>query len=242
MSTKKVSSDKIKSALGGDTAVAEPKKKRTTKKSKAEKVPDLEQKSQIWIPEASRPEPDWNKEVDPKALFSDDDGNQFIPLKELERIARKKGYVAFPCQITSASPIFAAATATIQWKDGTSETGCADAGPHNVPDANFSQYPVAMAQARARARALRFGLNINLCSKEEIGTLSGAARVDESGPIQPHHKACIQAVAGRKGVSIEQILSLGESEVESLDDLNVGQATEIIRGLSDGTIEKLLKE
>ncbi len=190
--------------------------------------------------EKKEEEKNWNNLVNPKVLIITEEGGELIPLKELERLGKLKGIISQETIVHSCSPMYAAVTVKVVFSNGTTYCGSADAGKHNV-DGNFALYSLPMAENRALARALRFGLNITLCSLEEVSkkTIEGGFS-DEDGPIKSSSERCILEICNRKGIKIDKVLSLGSRKVARIDQLTQKEATNIIKALNNGAAEKLL--
>jgi hypothetical protein len=187
----------------------------------------------------------WNDAIKPENLFKDKNGGSFIPLSELLRIARLKGIKSIAPQkvVTEADggSRYACVSTVVTFKDGESYGGSADSSIRNTDDI-FALYPVCMAENRALARALRFGLGINMCSKEEISskTISNAT-TDPDTSIQPAQISAIKNICKKKKIKVSNLLECGSRPASHLEDLTAGEATSLIRALNDGTIEKVMK-
>ena len=161
------------------------------------------------------------------------------------RIARIRGIKSITPQVIETGPDggarYACVSTAVTFKDGETYGGSADSSVRNTDDI-FALYPVCMAENRALARALRFGLGINMCSKEEISskTISNAT-TDPETSIQPAQISAIKNICKKKKINTTDLLGCGSRPVEELDDLTTGEATSLIRALNDGTIEKVMK-
>jgi len=188
---------------------------------------------------------DWNTEIREENLFRDKNGGSFIPLSELLRIGHLRGIRSIVPQNVASEPEgttrYAFASVLVTFEDGKSYGGSADSSIRNTDDI-FALYPVCMAENRALARALRFGLGINMCSKEEISskTISNAM-TDPSTLIQPAQISAIKNICKKKKIQVAELLKCGSRQVDKLESLTTGEATSLIRALNNGTIEKVLK-
>jgi hypothetical protein len=187
----------------------------------------------------------WNDEIREENLFKDKKGGSFIPLSELLRIGHLRGIRSVVPQNVASEPDgttrYAFASVLVTFEDGKSYGGSADSSIHNTDDV-FALYPVCMAENRALARALRFGLGINMCSKEEISskTITNAI-TDPTSSIQPAQISAIKNICKKKKIKVTNLLKCGSRPVEELEELTTGEATSLIKALNNGTIEKVLK-
>jgi len=187
----------------------------------------------------------WNDEIREENLFKDKNGGSFIPLSELLRIGHLRGIKSMvPQNILSESEgatRYAFASVVVTFEDGKSYGGSADSSIRNTDDV-FALYPVCMAENRALARALRFGLGINMCSKEEISskTISNAT-TDPDSLIQAAQISAIKNICKKKKIKVKNLLECGSRPVNELEELTTGEATSLIKALNNGTIEKVMK-
>jgi hypothetical protein len=180
----------------------------------------------------------WNdKIIKTGCITFSNDGKitEFVLLKELLRLANERGIktrrVQFhPCNLPAPS---AACTFEIEWSDGETSVGSGDCWPENS-DPAFGAYPYAMAESRAMARAIRFGLNISMCSWEEVSnkTMTNTSK-DAKSPITDSQIKVIAKIADRKKVEIEELLKEGTRKVTKLEELTTGEASNFIQYLNN---------
>lgn len=115
---------------------------------------------------------DWNELISPEGKIEGDDGNEYITLAELRRLARLRGYHSSRPEVVQVPEFENAKHATVQWtihwRDGVIDGACACASRHTIND-GFKNFTTAIASNRAEARCIRSALGINTCSYEEIG-------------------------------------------------------------------------
>ena len=115
---------------------------------------------------------DWNELISPEGKIETDDGNEYITLAELRRLARMRGYHSSKPEVVQVPEFENAKHATVQWtihwRDGVVDGACACASRHTVND-GFKNFTTAIASNRAEARCIRSALGISTCSYEEIG-------------------------------------------------------------------------
>ena len=179
----------------------------------------------------------WNEKVNKENCINfNNDGKtvEFVLLKELLRLADQRGVksrkvVFLPHNLPAPS---AACTVEITWSDGEVSCGSGDCSPDNS-DPGFGSYPHSMAESRAMARAIRFGLNISMCSWEEVSskTMTGATK-DSKAPITDGQKKVIEAMIKRQKADLDALLKQGTRKVDSIDQLTVTEASNLIQYLN----------
>ena len=94
---------------------------------------------------------------------------EFITANGLLEIAETQAGGIQSIEVTKLSPIEKGFVAKVRitMKDGRVFEDCASGTEENLKD-HMKQYAVEMAITRARSRALRFGLNVDYCSIEEL--------------------------------------------------------------------------
>mgnify|MGYP001579345909 CR=1 FL=1 len=191
---------------------------------------------------------DWSLLIDRQnGVVLADNGNELILLKELLRLGHLRGILDVQSTIVQApnpnNGYSAASSVRVTFSDGKSFSGSADAFEANL-DKDFSSYPTAIAESRALARALRFGLNITMCSVEEVSskTIKKAASATADGKISAAQRQCVEELCRRKNIELTKVLSLGSRQVTNLDLLTIKEARDLITSLNDGTVEKELKK
>ena len=191
----------------------------------------------------SIPDQDWNKLLDKQnGIVITKNGNEFVLLKELLRLARIKGLKQVSTFIAQSpnpeNKYTSCVTVDVVFKDGTGFSGAAEAFSENT-DENFSLYPTAIAESRALARALRLGLGITMCSVEEVSqkVIDGTAIFNPDSKISVSQKNCITTLCEREKVSLDKVLGLGTRAVSSIDDLTVKEARDLISYLNNNKKE-----
>ena len=149
-------------------------------------------------------EVDWNELIDKKALVQIE-GQDFIPLAELDRLARLRGYKVSESLVIQAPEYANNRNATITWRivwnDGQITACSADANYKTI-NPGFKNYPVCIAESRARSRAIRLALGIKTCSVEEVCL---ADDEDLSGPANPQQLTAIQTLMKRKNPDLAAV-------------------------------------
>lgn len=191
----------------------------------------------------SKAKKDWNALVNQDVLITSENGQQFIPLAELERLGEERGISHYETEVPFADANFAVAIVKVIGEDGTTCQGAADAGQHNIASKAYAVYPVAMAESRARGRALRTWMRIKYTCREELASLKGVdIETKPDDPIDKAKKACILEMCKRKGYEISDILALKADGPQTLDELTDGEGKALVKALNEGKIEKLLKK
>jgi hypothetical protein len=94
-------------------------------------------------------------------------GKPFVRYAGLLAMAHAKGIVSLTAVFISVTDTLALASAQVVFKDGTTFSDAADATPQNVQKGVRPHF-ARLALTRAKARCLRDGLNIGVCSLEEL--------------------------------------------------------------------------
>lgn len=213
--------------------MAKKTKKKTKKTKKTTKIAK-EKKEEVSETETVR--------VNWQDLLTEDeiierDGNRFIPLAALERVARIKGVRSQHAHIAKAPSIgdlIAVVNFTIYWEDGTSSTGSGDAHAGNTPG-DFGLYLTSMAETRAYARALRRGLGITICSAEEVAEDKTIEDLDDLKSCSSGQVDLINRLLEKKEMTFFEVTQSHSIEgVEEVDDLTVGQAKKFLKWLQSG--------
>lgn len=144
----------------------------------------------------------WNELVSEDGMI-DIDGNKYITLAELRRLARMRGYISSRPEVVQV-PIYDNHRQTtvsweIVWRDGTIDGAAADAS-WKTCNPGFRNYTVAIASNRAEARCIRSALGIATCSYEEIGPEDE----DLSGPSSDQQQGAIALLLGRNKIEAGQ--------------------------------------
>lgn len=189
------------------------------------------------------------KDYDPTHDYAEDlksnetfekEGVQCVLLRGLQRLAHnnrggvKSTHSDVICVPKRDNPI-AAVTFTYKFNDGTEWSGSADAttAAHDKP---YSLHLVAVAEAKAEARALRRAFNISRVSFEEIGS---AVTEDENAPVKDETIQGIRVVAGRKGISIADVLKkLVDRDVSDLSGLTQAEGRSLMKKLNRMKVAK----
>lgn len=232
-----------------------PKKKATKKKIKKEENEPKDIKGSIIIDEkCGCDEPpeyeivDWESKLEEGEVETDDKGNQFIPIKALERLSRLKGWKR-QCPTTTDikvinDNIVVFMRYEIEWNDGTISAGCADAHKGNV-DGDFALYLTAIAETRAKARALRSGLGISICSKEEIATDKTVENLDDLKNASQAQIKLINKILDENDMTFYGVKEQFPDQFKNIDapeDLTQSQATGVIGWLQKSKQRKPFKK
>jgi len=169
-----------------------------------------------------------------KGEFLEKEGRKLPRLCGLQRLAHENrgGVLSVHSDIKNTphreNPI-AAVTVQYSFKDGTTFSGSADAttAAHDKP---YSLHLVAVAESKAEARALRRAFNISAVSAEEIGSAPIAGT--DNGPIEDTQISGIKVMGKRKGLNVQEMLDLINSDVGSLDELTAPQGRELMKKLN----------
>lgn len=158
------------------------------------------------------------------------DGDQFVYLRGLKRLAAERGIKRTSSKVVQAPAVehpVAVVTYGYEFEDGVYYEASADAHQKNTKP-EMAIYLTAIAESRAAARALRDAFNISLCSVEEIGSVESR----DNDPIDDMQVQGIKVLAKRKGLNSSEILGLiGKNDV-SLEDLTKAEGREIMKKLN----------
>ncbi len=94
-------------------------------------------------------------------------GKDFVQYAGLLAMAHERGLLGLEAKFISVTSELALAEATVDFKDGSSFSECADSTPSNV-GSKIAPHFARMSLTRAKARCLRDALNISVCSVEEL--------------------------------------------------------------------------
>ena len=187
----------------------------------------------------------WESKLDENDIYTDDDGNKFVPLASLEKLAALKGWKSQDCQINPIvinGFLYITAKYTVIWNDGTQSVGCGDAHRKNC-EGNFALYLTTMAETRAYARALRRGLNISICAKEEIANDKTVEDLDDMTASSLAQVELIEKLLHENQMSFYDIVKEKNLDnVDSVSDLSLGQAAKFIKWLQDKKRRKIAKK
>lgn len=168
------------------------------------------------------------KRFDPAYDYADDlkkneiyekDGDQFVYLRGLLRLAHERGIKRTSSKVAQAPAVehpVAVVTYGYEFEDGAYIEATADAHSKNV-NKNMEVYLTAIAEARAKARALRDAFNISLCSVEEIGTVESR----DNEPIDASQIQGIKMLMKRQSLNIVDTLGL----IERVDIVDLSELT-----------------
>lgn len=170
---------------------------------------------------------DWNKQVRDEGTI-EIQGNKYITLAELRRLARLRGYISSLPKVVQAPVYDNHRQATVEWeivwKDGTIDGAAADASWRTC-NPGFRNFTVAIASNRAEARCIRSALGIETCSYEEIGPDDE----DLSGASSDQQKAAIVMLLKRNNIGTAQLVDIFGPEIASRitdgDAINVNTLT-----------------
>lgn len=144
---------------------------------------------------------DWNTQVRNEGTI-EIQGNKFITLAELRRLARLRGYISSLPKVVQAPVYDNHRQATVEWeivwKDGIIDGAAADASWRTC-NPGFRNFTVAIASNRAEARCIRAALGIETCSYEEMGPDDE----DLSGPATDQQKSAIAMLITRFALDIK---------------------------------------
>jgi hypothetical protein len=182
--------------------------------------------------------PSWEDQLNDDE-FIEKDGEKFVLLRGLRRLAHEKGYkhsVVDVVKPPASDDMISVIKVTYEWNDGQTDSSVADAGPHNC-GGDFGKFPVAMAESRAEARVLRRTFNITKCSYEEI---SGSNSNAPTGLTDPQ-EAGIRAIVVRKAVGEVQLRKIVEEATgkifgkqwSKIKDLSFDDGHKIMHKLND---------
>jgi hypothetical protein len=151
-------------------------------------------------------EVDWNEKVSDAGRLKID-GNDFITLNELRRLARLRGYISSKPSVIQVPDYENHRQATVEWeiiwRDGAIDGAAADASWRTC-NPGFRNFTVAIASNRAEARCIRAALGIDTCSLEEVGPDDE----DLSGPANDQQKGAIPMLLSRYNISKERYCEL----------------------------------
>ncbi len=154
---------------------------------------------------------DWNELISDEGKIETDDGNEYITLAELRRLARLRGYHSSRPNVVQVPEFENRKHATVEWeivwRDGIVDGACACASRSTIND-GFRNFTVAIASNRAEARCIRAALGINTCSYEEIGPddASGEDEYATEAATDQQKKAITMLVSRHKITNIAEIL------------------------------------
>ena len=180
---------------------------------------------------------DWNEKVSEKGTI-ELDGNKYITLNELRRLARLRGYISSKPTVIQVPEYENKRQATIEWeiiwRDGAIDGACADASWHTC-NPGFRNFTVAIASNRAEARCIRAALGIDTCSYEEIGPEDE----DISGPSSDQQRAAVRLLITRNKITeIEQLVELfGDTiatkiSADKVNDLTHQEAVKVMAAMN----------
>lgn len=179
------------------------------------------------------------KEINYESFLADSDyskekGIRYIPLKALEKLASIKGWTSIDLDVIKpivTKDLTVTVKCTVTWKDGTRSCGLGDAHTANV-EGDYALYLTTVAETRAFARALRKGLRISTCAHEEIAPDKTVEDLDALKGISDAQKNLINRLLSENQMDFMKIVMDFEIQnVQSLDDLNMVQATKLIKWL-----------
>lgn len=170
---------------------------------------------------------DWNEKVRPEGKITID-GNDYITLNELRRLARLRGYISSKPTVIQVPEYENHRQTTVEWeivwRDGCIDGAAADASWRTC-NPGFRNFTVAIASNRAEARCIRGALGIDTCSFEEIGPDDE----DLSGPANDQQKGAIPMLLTRYKITNEMLPELIGDEIAAKivdgDTVNVGSLT-----------------
>lgn len=181
------------------------------------------------------------KEYDPTHNYADDlkknevyekDGDQFVYLRGLIRLAHERGITETSSQVRqspAAEHPVAVVTYGYTFRDGAHFEASADAHQKNT-NKGMDIYLTAIAEARAKARALRDAFNISLCSVEEIGSVESR----DNEPIDSSQIQGIKMLMKRKGLSVTDTMALiDNTEAQELSDLTKTDGRLLMKKLNE---------
>jgi hypothetical protein len=161
---------------------------------------------------------DWASLVRPDGLV-DIEGQEYIKLSELRRLARLRGYVCSRPKVIQVPEYEKHRQTTVEWeivwRDGTIDGAAADASWRTC-NAGFRNYTVAIASNRAEARCIRAALGIDTCSYEEVGPEDE----DLSGKITDQQVTGITLLVKRKKIADEILFELAGQEIAAKINTN----------------------
>ncbi len=184
-----------------------------------------------------RTETDWEKELTPAEIITNDHGRQVVILKALQRLARQADIVkSYPQSLSHA--VAPDGTGLIQciylteWPDGTVFGGAADVNRGNC-NKDFLVYPTAVAESRAETRAIRKALGITMLGAEEIDMTEGFTGITklDTGKIDSQQIVAIERLLiDTKTEPIDLFNAIAQNR----DVLEIGEltATEAIAAMS----------
>jgi hypothetical protein len=156
---------------------------------------------------------DWNAQVKEEGKIQID-GNDYITLNELRRLARLRGYISSKPTVIQTPEYENKRQATVEWeiiwRDGIIDGSAADAAWHTC-NPGFRNFTVAIASNRAEARCIRAALGIDTCSFEEIGPEDE----DLSGPSSDQQKSVITMLLSRYKIDVNQFAELFGDDIAS---------------------------
>lgn len=172
---------------------------------------------------------DYFSDLNSDEKYTDSKSNKEYPyLKGLKRLAftNRGGIKAIRSKVVKVPSVglidggtpdcIAAVTIAIEFNDGTTFEGSADAS-YKAHKAPFNLHLLATAESKAEARAIRRAFNIGQCSKEEMGSEEDES---EKGPINDAQIQGIKKIAKRKQLGQTAVLKLvGREDLSDIKEL-----------------------
>jgi hypothetical protein len=167
-----------------------------------------------------------------KNEISERDGDQFVYLRGLLRLAHERGIRRTSSRVTQAPGVehpVAVVTYGYEFEDGAYFEASADAHQKNTKT-EMSIYLTAIAESRAKARSLRDAFNISLCSVEEVGSVDSK----DNDPIEDTQIQGIKAMMKRKGLNVQETIELiSKQDVTELNDLTKAEGRFLMKKLNE---------
>lgn len=180
------------------------------------------------------------KAFDPNHNYAEDlrtnetsskDGEQFVYLRGLQRLARERGIKRTCSKVFQAPAVdhpVAVVTFGYEFEDGSYWEASADAHQKNTKEA-MVPYLTAIAEARAKARALRDAFGISLCSVEEAGSVEST----DDDSIDDTQVQGIKMLMRRHEINLADTLKLINKADEELSSLTKAEGRQLMKKLNE---------
>jgi len=183
--------------------------------------------------------PDYSKFLKDEDILVNDDGEQYVYVNALVRIAREhaglKGWDVHVVQAPERTNNWSATVEVkVYFEDGTFFSDAADCRIDTARQ-GYHHYTTALASTRALGRALRRALNIELCTVEEVK--------DGTGPATDLQKKFINEKILKSGVfGLKDVSRIVGRKITNLKMLSQKEAAKIIEEYNSRLTKKQLKE
>lgn len=190
----------------------------------------------------SRKDTDWFGELKEDEVKQGKNGQVYVPLHALRRLADEAGFLEsridhhqiIPMENPGSKNAFsyiAGIVYSVRFDDNTEWTGVADAHPFNCDD-EVVPYLSSVAESRAEGRALRKALGIDCLTEDEVSLDASACRMKDkvdSGQIK-----LIEKLMKSKEITLKEILkSCSSRDILTLAELSYEEARAACKFVND---------